>query len=513
MKISEELEDLLDKCHIEYDLNYTANFTHVARAIQDPNRLSCINNNALESASKAYVNPSQALACLMEMPPSSKFRQAKGTFIKPGKFLQVIASDYTEQQAHTLTTMLRQTSSHNSCTNLQISSTPSKVYVKYSSNFYSCMMGKDKSFFELYDLLPNTSILYLLNEDEDLIGKALLHDSVRVITDGETKSYINMMDRIYSADANIEAMFKNWAHTNGYYHKLDQGVHKHKYSHPVTYNIQEFKVVIDLPEDFPGEFENVPYMDTFCYYFEELKLLSSAHSIFVHGKIFYSDSTLHETYGNDDNYILTPEHESGIRCTACDCNLMDDNTYYAFDYAYCDRCYDDRFTTCNLCENIIEIDDSTYIESIEETVCSDCLNNNYTECDHCNDYFKTTGRNSSTMYNTYDEDSICEHCYEQYYFCCEECENIFSEREMQSVDQLILCESCANDRKTEAEAEAEVDKIFDFSNKTDYDRFLQVFNLEDDYVTEGRFKAMQITPVTWFYGLTQQQRLTVLNSN
>jgi len=126
---------------------------------------------------------------------------------------------------------------------------------------HSCMIGKDKSLFEIYTKNPHKVKLATLWKDNiiwgdrKLLGRALLWN---------TENSGIVMDRIYFENSDVEMKFKSWASDKGYAYRKVQDfresnatlfVHN---SEDVIYNDLEV-CLKDI------DYENYPYMDTFKF--------------------------------------------------------------------------------------------------------------------------------------------------------------------------------------------------------------------------------------------------------
>lgn len=196
---------------------------------------------------------------------SAEFREAKGTYLKPAKFVRAIFGEHFNDTeisilASDIADKLREAHFKNDADRVQLSENPSEVYtLEADSEFPSCMVDKPESWFKLYDKLPNTCIAYIF-EDGLLRARALVHDEVLDLDTGNT---YRIMDRIYAENADYLALMKVWAKKNGYYTKHEQASDVDLYVVPED---ESTKVLsnICIPCNFTKEqFEYIPYVDTF----------------------------------------------------------------------------------------------------------------------------------------------------------------------------------------------------------------------------------------------------------
>ena len=276
----------------------------------------------------------------------------------------------------------------------------------------SCMREEDPRFFELYDkYMPNTHILYVIDGYGTLIGRALLHEDV--IVQGEEDT-VKVMDRIYYSDSDVLAAFKAWARENGYLRKLEQVLGESHYVSPdgkvkyLPYIAVQCKVINK------GEFDRVPYLDTFAFYCEEdPELLWSE----VDSNIGKADEwhALKESEGFDKEGFFTKqcgEH----KCASCGDYIDDpDDVHQGPNYdndhddIYCESCFDDTFRTCDRCGAVHTIESSTFIDREDRDVCDDCFKKYYETCDLCGEH--VTKNNAKDFYDRYgDEAHICKDC-------------------------------------------------------------------------------------------------------
>jgi hypothetical protein len=125
----------------------------------------------------------------------------------------------------------------------------------------SCMQGKPKRYFELYEKNENVKLAILLNDEGILQGRALLWNT--------NKGWA--MDRIYYTSDSYKYTFIDWAKSNNYITDI-------------SYNDE---YIIDL-EFIPEEF---PYLDTFHFLCVNKKQLSNRDVFQSSDQVIYLDST------------------------------------------------------------------------------------------------------------------------------------------------------------------------------------------------------------------------------
>lgn len=110
-----------------------------------------------------------------------------------------------------------------------------------------------KNFVGEYNKIKGLKIAYALNRKEELIARALLWHDVE-----SEKGTINFMDRIYGTEEAISS-FKEWAHENGYFHKVEQSYSNEELVSSTGETVCQMKLVdaIDV-----NDLKGLPYIDT-----------------------------------------------------------------------------------------------------------------------------------------------------------------------------------------------------------------------------------------------------------
>jgi hypothetical protein len=133
-------------------------------------------------------------------------------------------------------------------------------YENYDSNErgslgVSCMKHEHcQKYFDLYtENKENISMLVMFNDNDRLIGRALLWDF----------SSNKIMDRIYTKnDEELSFHFKQWATQNGYLYKSEQNWYNTLFFEQIGTGKKELKLEIKLPKIRQHFY---PYMDTFKF--------------------------------------------------------------------------------------------------------------------------------------------------------------------------------------------------------------------------------------------------------
>lgn len=130
------------------------------------------------------------------------------------------------------------------------------------------------------------------------------------------------------------------------------------------------------------------------------------------------------------------------RCERCNKILTSDNESSLYE-GYCKEC-EDSLVKCDDCNEIIDINDSYYVESMDKHICQSCYDDRYTTCTHCGDIVYSDD-------TTYIEDLrgyVCEDCYNDLNcFRCNSCDCYYSEEEWHDGD---LCSDCSEEENDDS---------------------------------------------------------------
>lgn len=258
-----------------------------------------------------------------------------------------------------------------------------------------------------YDLFgENVSIAYVVNDDGELVARALLWHNV-ISEDGNIE--FNFMDRVYGSENAIK-FFIDWAMENGYYVKEQQ-----RYGYPTLVNadgdeIPHYTLQINHLErsDIPG----TPFIDTFE---------------FIN---FYHNRTVLSTNKISGDYLGCHSCDGNVSCICENCGEViygTDEVCYVDDSPCCEECV----TWSDYYRQYILQNDSVY----SSHVCSDILEREAVEVENVgwvpsndSDIVEVDGR----LYLTDDEDI----------FWCEECYDYHLASEMHDFDNRMVCEEC-----------------------------------------------------------------------
>lgn len=126
-------------------------------------------------------------------------------------------------------------------------------------------------FLDIYCKNPDKcSMLILTNEENKLIGRALVWKGLRKPYDENKKPTLWLMDRIYTNRASDYELFKKYAKGQGWLYKPDQTAQCDSYMDGDKKYNKSMSIVIK-----PSEYKYYPFMDTFRYYNPKTGRLSS----------------------------------------------------------------------------------------------------------------------------------------------------------------------------------------------------------------------------------------------
>ncbi len=190
------------------------------------------------------------------------------------------------------------------------------------------------------------------------------------------------------------------------------------------------------------------------------------------------------------------KHNQTYKCTSCDELFTKNNLYdVKLDYdsvehgLFCKECYDDLYSKCNVCKQIVNNDDlldtgckncceecyscnrvvnkDNVHEFDGDSYCENCFDNAFTTCEDCD----KTISNDRAMYTN--DRTICERCFDNNYFICENCGESYTNDESQEMDGRYYCQYCA-EKTGGAEEFSDFTENFSHLNYTKKDRFLKI---------------------------------------
>lgn len=421
-------------------------YTWVDFAATAPGRLSGIKFNALQTfVWNIVLREENVLArkynerCII-YPPSAIFREEKGTYLKPGKLIQALFpamnTDTVSKVASVLALELRKMQDVDT-SNIEISTYPSDIYKmkhhRSGSIGSSCMADKPSYMFDIYFDL-DCKIAYLLDNNDLLIGRALLHENV--IMNNESKN-IKLMDIIYCTNDDILVQFIEYAKQHGYCRKEEQSLSCENYISP-NGDIIENPILSISAENLKERYEKVPYIDTFKYYHKQSAILCSKYS---NGEECAA-TTFDETNGRDDSQLFT---YSPRECYHCSNNENGYELHYLESHGVhiCESCLDNEYYYCDSCDRYVANEDMGSIDvgGNNEYYCYDCIQEIAITCDCC-------GRNVDPDYieTTKDDYSLCTYCYNDRAVTCIDCGETYYRND---TVQDGICDTCLEKMETE----------------------------------------------------------------
>ena len=356
--------------------------------------------------------------------PTPRERAEKGVYLKPGKVLAALYPDLDNIPVHAekLAQLLRQENSFD-FNDMKISDTPSEIYAMRAYT-WSCMQGVNKEWLAIYDQIPNCQILYKINENGYLIGRALIWSNVQWYGSNDV---ITLMDRIYYRNDDVLEEFKAYARLNKWHYKNRQSTSTYDIVCP-TGTIQSMELVV--PVDCELEIDACPYFDTLPYY-------NSDNTLSSHRTGHYQ-TFMQSVEGEDsENYFSSEDHQ--FRCSNCGHEVDEDDRYSNVNGdVYCSECYHENYITCSICDDECQRDNVRWIEDENRDVCDSCYDYHYSQCSRC-----SADVHNDNVIQDNRELTYCQSCAEDYLQLCEDCEENSSEDFRETIDGRYLCPDCA----------------------------------------------------------------------
>lgn len=95
-------------------------------------------------------------------------------------------------------------------------------------------------------------------------------------------------------------------------------------------------------------------------------------------------------------------------CECCDSYHRDESYWVESEGRYiCENCFDNYYTSCGYCGEVVSRDDAYWVENEGEYVCEDCVDEHYFRCDKCDEYYRNDERNQLAGRH------LCDDCYEE----------------------------------------------------------------------------------------------------
>lgn len=141
-----------------------------------------------------------------------------------------------------------------------------------------------------------------------------------------------------------------------------------------------------------------------------------------------------EEHSNNENINCCSDRHV---CAQCGCIIEDeDDVYWVNDDAYCGECV----SYCDICNDYVRNDDTTYIPSEQRSVCDHCLERYYRYCDECEEYHDA----DEVRYLEHLGIDVCDDCLERYYVLCDKCDEYYRDEDVTHIDHLNIdvCDDC-----------------------------------------------------------------------
>lgn len=377
-----------------------------------------------------------------------------GTFLKPGKALKELCANPDDVNMEVFAGYFRDEMRklEPECDRVMVSDKPGSIYVM-GGRFNSCMIGKPRCFFDIYDAMQSCSIAYMLDEYDVPVARALLWKDV--VDDKTGVVYPKVMDRIYFASNAELATMKAWAIRNGYIFKTKQSLgHFDFYDHDMN-KISLKSTSVEAQEDFHEEdFDAVPYVDTFSWVKEgENKLYA----------YYPGGNSVNMTNTNGSGGFLTSGNFLG--CTVCGDAVDED--YASYDNngnCYCENCWNENFAYCEGCSEHYPTDDVIPVrndQGCDVWLCDDCRRSEGADYEEWSDMWHLDMReavlNDDTIYiSWYRIESDTYHDWIR----CDDCGRYFDAiREGYDGGTQCFCNECLRSRDEEDLIEAESNHV------------------------------------------------------
>lgn len=145
---------------------------------------------------------------------------------------------------------------------------------------------------------------------------------------------------------------------------------------------------------------------------------------------------------DDDSYAC---------CACCGCDLGEYDVYLSPGGAhYCESCYDERYTSCERCEETVHWDDIYCVDG--QTWCDYCTRRYASWCDYCEEYHCVDDCHSVVVNDRGDAETWCTSCCENYADRCDECCEYFANVPLTTVHGgFVLCPTCVSTHTEECE--------------------------------------------------------------
>lgn len=145
-----------------------------------------------------------------------------------------------------------------------------------------------------------------------------------------------------------------------------------------------------------------------------------------------------ELNGNENGGACRDCKEDKLYCERCGCGISEDDARWGGDYPYCEDCFNDLFSYCELCDEVCDNDFMHMAHGKRDKeiyVCQHCLEKDFYYCEDCNENYLTAISVKDGDYY------VCNNCLENY-FTCEDCEIVYPTDELHEANGQYYCKEC-----------------------------------------------------------------------
>lgn len=228
----------------------------------------------------------------------------------------------------------------------------------------SCMRYDScQDYFDIYVENENCSLLILKKDEDRISGRALVWKTEKPVG-------ITFMDRIYTnSDSDVE-LFKQYAHSKGWYHKSDQNMSDVFNLVGKDEILPNPAVVVDI-SNYYQNIENFPYVDSVKYLTDDGKLTNRKER---------DARLLEDTDGNTSPVCEGCDGSGRVTCSECD----GDETVRCSNCrgrgtTRCETCVGDAVLDCPKCNGYAEIKCPT----CDGKGCGNCSESGKIDCQDC----------------------------------------------------------------------------------------------------------------------------------
>lgn len=333
---------------------------------------------------------------------------------------------------------------------VQVSDTPSEVYIMEGLEGHSCMACEiEEEKFLIYDDLP-CKIAYIKDEKDNLVARALLWDEV---IDHNGMDF-PLMDRVYFTEDRYRDTMLAWARKNGYWVKKTQSLGEYRFVTPNGNEWVKADIHVKCPTWRAYSYMEVPYIDTFPYAREGEATLRSKPSDAREKMLAHMQ--------NQDGVgaFLTGTYY----CKECDKKFYEEEGHIHTSGFYCQTCWNKMVHKCVACGERKHENDLNEVringQHYDSWLCTDCLKKEFTRSRSDLDMVW----HNSKLLEALNE---CGHyvqitptdLYEQgKWEMCSRCGDIHIAARLYEVNGMDYCSSCAAEVEDETENSTEVEE-------------------------------------------------------